>query len=241
MYRKVFHRLSHFPGPWLAGATKLWHAWQCRTGRNYLLIEKLRGQYGPFIRTGPLELIMVDPSVPLAIDGPGNKCSKPDWYDLLSPDKAVNTTRSIADHAKRRRIRDQGFSPKALAVYEGRVTASAEKLASSIEQLALRNEPVNVSDWFYWFTFDVMGEFAFARSFNMLVDEKWHFAPRMIRTAMRLLGTFSPVPDTCTTQMKGVLPGVSYWLIDASVKRGTLEADREWLNGDAIAIIIAGR
>lgn len=34
---------------------------------------------------------------------------------------------------------------------------------------------------------------------------------------------------------------VSHWLIDASRKNGSLETDREWLNGDAIAIIIAGR
>lgn len=34
---------------------------------------------------------------------------------------------------------------------------------------------------------------------------------------------------------------VAHWLIDASLKRGSLEADREWLNGDAVTIIIAGR
>ncbi|KAK8008231.1 hypothetical protein PG991_010782 [Apiospora marii] len=269
VYRKLFHRLRHFPGPWLADATKFWHAWHCRTGRNYLLIEKLRAQYGPFIRTGPRELTVIDPSVPLAVDGPGNRCTKPDWYDLLSPDKAVNTTRSLADHARRRRVWDRGFSPKALAVYEGRVTAYAEKLAASVEGFAARGEAVNVLDWFYWFTFDVMWEFAFARSFGMLVDGKWHFGPRTIRAAMRLLGTFTPVTWVLQVafstlpwlslvrdwgalkrwcrdrmreriEMKGVLPDVSHWLIDASVKNGSLQADNEWLNGDAIAIIIAG-
>ncbi|KAK7915085.1 cytochrome P450 [Apiospora marii] len=270
IYRKIFHRLRHFPGPWLAGATKFWHAWHCRTGRNHLMIEKLRAQYGPFIRTGPRELTIVVPSVPLAVDGPGNKCTKPDWYDLLSPDKAVNTTRSLADHARRRRVWDQGFSPKALAVYEGRVAAYAEKLAASIEGFAARGRRsmcrigftgLPLTSW--------VGEFAFARSFGMLVDEKWHFGPRTIRAAMRLLGTFSAVPWLLLSafstlpwlslvrdwmalkrwcrdrmreriEMKGVLPDVSHWLIDASVKNGSLEADSEWLNGDAIAIIIAG-
>lgn len=42
-------------------------------------------------------------------------------------------------------------------------------------------------------------------------------------------------------QMKVETPDVSHWLINASLKRGSLEADREWLNGDAITIIIAGR
>lgn len=39
-----------------------------------------------------------------------------------------------------------------------------------------------------------MGEFAFGKSFNMLEDEKWHFAVIMLRRAMRLLGPLSPVP-----------------------------------------------
>lgn len=42
MYRKYFHRLRSFPGPWAAGITKLWHVWKCREGKNYLVIEELR-------------------------------------------------------------------------------------------------------------------------------------------------------------------------------------------------------
>ena len=42
IYMKYFHRLRHFPGPWAAGVTKLWHVWQCRTAKNQLVIENLR-------------------------------------------------------------------------------------------------------------------------------------------------------------------------------------------------------
>ncbi|KAI0892636.1 cytochrome P450 [Annulohypoxylon nitens] len=269
IYRKFFHRLRHFPGPWMAGATKFWHVWKCRTGQNYLVLEELRKQYGPVIRTGPEELTIIDAAVPPAVDGPGNECTKAVWYDFLLPEIALNTTRSIKDHNARRRIWDRGFSPKALAIYEERVVEYAETLASQIERLALVGAPVNVSDWFYWFTFDVMGEFAFARSFGMLQDEKWHFAVRLLRKAMSLLGPFSPVPwiaqiafyitpwmfvvrdwlammQWCRDRMterihaKVARPDVSHWLIDASLQKGSLEADREWLNGDAVTIIIAG-
>ncbi|KAI1412243.1 cytochrome P450 [Hypoxylon sp. FL1857] len=269
IYRKYFHRLRHFPGPWVAGATKFWHVWQCRTGKNYLVLEKLRHQYGPIIRTGPEELTIIDAAVPLAVDGPGNECTKAVWYDFLLPEIALNTTRSIKEHNSRRRLWDRSFSTKALAIYEERVVEYAEVLASQIEKLAQQGAPVNVSDWFYWFTFDVMGEFAFARSFGMLRDEKWHFAVRLLRKAMSLLGPFSPVPwiaqiafyitpwmyvvrdwlammQWCRDRMgeriqaKVTRPDVSHWLIDASLQKGSLEADREWLNGDAVTIIIAG-
>lgn len=194
IYRKYFHRLRHFQGPWTAGATKLWHVWKCRTGQNYLVIEDLHTQYGPIIRTGPEEITIIDPAVPAAVDGPGNRCTKAVWYDFLLPEIALNTTRSKRDHDARRRIWDLGFSAQAMKVYEARVAEYAETLVARIADLANEDKPVNVSDWFYWFTFDVMGEFAFARSFNMLCDEKWHPAVRLLRKAMSLLGPFSPVP-----------------------------------------------
>ncbi len=42
-------------------------------------------------------------------------------------------------------------------------------------------------------------------------------------------------------KMKTVQSDVSNWLIDVSKRANTLEQDREWLNGDAVTIIIAGR
>ncbi|KAI0206838.1 cytochrome P450 [Astrocystis sublimbata] len=271
IYRRYFHRLRHFPGPSMAAITKFWHVWQCRHGQNYLVIEKLRQRYGSIIRTGPEELTFIDPAVPAAVDGPRSSCTKAVWYDFLLPEIALNTTRNTKDHDARRRIWDRGFSKKALDAYETRVVEYAELLASRIEQLAKEQNPVNVSDWFYWFTFDVMGEFAFARSFAMLQNEEWHFAVTLLRKAMGLLGPFSPVPwiaqiafyitpwmyvvrdwlgmmdwckdrmtDRIQVQTKVDKPDVSHWLIDASVSRGSLEADRPWLNGDAVTIIIAG-
>ncbi|KAL9062619.1 MAG: hypothetical protein Q9161_009778 [Pseudevernia consocians] len=114
-----------------------------------------------------------------------------------------------------------------------------------------------------------MGKFAFGRSFRMLENEEWHSAIRMLRNAMRLLGPLSSVPwlaqigfamlprvsvigdwcammDFCKDRMReriemhGGQFDLSYWLIDASIKAGSIEEDRHWLNGDAIASIIAG-
>lgn len=63
-----------------------------------------------------------------------------------------------------------------------------------IERTAGTGELVDISSWVYWYSFDVMGEFAFARSFDMLRDEKWHHAIVMLRRAMSILGPLSPVP-----------------------------------------------
>ena len=52
IYRLYFHRLCRFPGPKLAAATKLWHVFQCRDGKNFLVLERMRHLYGDFVRTG---------------------------------------------------------------------------------------------------------------------------------------------------------------------------------------------
>ncbi|KAI1100670.1 cytochrome P450 [Jackrogersella minutella] len=226
VYRKCFHRLCHFSGSWIAGATKVWH---------------LRKQYGPVIRTGPEDLTIIDAAVPPAIDGPGNECTNAVWYDFLLPEIALNTTRSIKDHNARRRTWDRGFSPKTLDTYEERVVEYAETLTAQIEKLAHTGAPFN----------------------------RWHFAVRLLRKAMSLLGPFSPVPwiaqmafyitpwmyivrdwlammQWCRDRISERIQAkvrrldVSHWLIDASLQKGSLEADREWLNGDAVTIIIAG-
>ena len=194
VYRQFFHRLRNFPGPHLARITKFWHVYHCLNSQNHLLLDDLHNKYGRFVRTGPEEITVFDPEVLAAVDGPGNNCTKAVWYDFLLPEIAINTTRNKQDHDKRRRVWDKGFSVKALNDYEDRVVCYAETLESRIASLAQDDQSVDVCNWFYWFTFDIMGEFAFGRSFDMLQDEKWHFAVVMLRKAMRLLGPLSPVP-----------------------------------------------
>ena len=61
----------------------------------------------------------------------------------------------------------------------------------------LRNSggrPVDVSMWFSYFSFDVMGDLAFARSFNMLESGTWNHAVKLLRDGMSILGVVTPVP-----------------------------------------------
>ena len=53
---------------------------------------------------------------------------------------------------------------------------------------------MNVTAWSSYFSFDVMGDFAFGRSFQMMDSGKNHFAVGIIRQGMAVIGTFTPVP-----------------------------------------------
>ncbi|KAG7009753.1 hypothetical protein G7Y79_00001g000250 [Physcia stellaris] len=91
-------------------------------------------------------------------------------------------------------IKDEESGIMALAQYDERIRSYATYLEEHIAKSAKQGHSVDVTAWFYWFSFDVMGDFAFAKSFDMLRDEKWHHVVLLLRRAMSLLGPLSPVP-----------------------------------------------
>ena len=59
-----------------------------------------------------------------------------------------------------------------------------------------------------------MGDLTLAKSFGMLVDERFHYAVLMMRDFMWLLGPFSPTPWLCRLGfgIPGVARGWNKWL-----------------------------
>ena len=54
VYRKFFHRLRHFPGPSMAGISKLWQTAKTLDSQNHILLDNLYEKYGDFVRTGKI-------------------------------------------------------------------------------------------------------------------------------------------------------------------------------------------
>ncbi len=78
-YRVFFHRLRHSPGPPLAAVSKLYHVAQVLGSKQYLFLDKLREQYGHYVRTGPSELTIYNPAAVPFIHGSDSLCTKADW------------------------------------------------------------------------------------------------------------------------------------------------------------------
>ena len=149
IYRIYFHRLRSFPGPRLAKISKFWHVYQVRHSMNHRLMERMHSQYGSFVRTGELTLLLHSEQVLLteagpseltvfvpealpALDGPKNSCTKSAWYDLSQPLRAINSTRSKAEHDWRRRIWDKGFTTHGTDLTLSSNTAYQSALCSEV-------------------------------------------------------------------------------------------------------------
>lgn len=60
-----------------------------------------------------------------------------------------------------------------------------------MEQLAKREgQPVNATDWFNFYSFDVMGDMAWGKSFNMLRDGVKHYFMKSLHADMAGVGLF---------------------------------------------------
>lgn len=266
IYRIFFHRLRNFPGPLLASVSKLWHVAHCLDSKNHILMEKMHQEYGDFVRTGPSELTVFTPDViPTMFEGINNKFTRPDWFDGGDRTGGLTSERDTSVHHHRRRIWDQAFTTKALRNYEVQVKAYTDQLERLIAQS--EGQPVVANQYFHWFSFDVMGQVAFSKDFNMLRGAKWHFAIKVLREGMATLGPLSPAPwlmsllshisTASSRDFKNMVlwgfqqmddrverevdtPDISQYLIEWSKKNSTLKEDMFTLRGDALSLTVAG-
>ncbi|KAH8797552.1 cytochrome P450 monooxygenase-like protein [Hyaloscypha sp. PMI_1271] len=267
IYRAFFHPLRRFPGPFSAKLSKITHVLRiAKDSKNYLLNEQMFDKYGEFVRTGPNELITNSPEAVSVILGISSKCTKAPWYECVSyPNTSLHLTRSRVEHDKRRKIWDRGFSAKALREYEHRVTGFTDDL---ISQLTSRSgEPVNVSRWMNYYAFDMMGDMAFGKSFDMLKTGEKHDTIELLQEGMAPLGVITPIPwililfqdipglsagpkrflkyllEQVAARKKHTpdSPDLFSWLIDAEKQSNDpIHKDPRWLNGDCGLIVVAG-
>ncbi|KAL9092427.1 MAG: hypothetical protein Q9159_000935, partial [Coniocarpon cinnabarinum] len=264
-YRLLFHPLNKFPGPASARVSDLWYSVKCRNKDAQHQLVRQHKQYGEFLRIGSSSLSITHPNAVQAIYGFGSKCTKAYWYDNEHPYTSMHKTRSRVEHDKRRRVWSPAFSDKALRGYEERMRPYGDRL---IEQLrALRGTPVDVSEWFHFLTYDMMGDLAFSKSFGMLQDGKEHEAIKLLSQGLDPLGFMFPewlfcmmirIPGAAREFWKFIrysadaiekrmtqdphVPDIMTALLAPYQKTGsaTDEAERRLLHADSRLVIVAG-
>ncbi|PMD67138.1 cytochrome P450 monooxygenase-like protein [Hyaloscypha bicolor E] len=262
-YRIFFHPLRHFPGPFTAKLTKLSHVLRLlEKSDNYIQADQLHKEYGDVVRIGPNELSIKIPEIVPLIYGPGSKCSKIAWYDVVGlPNKSLQLERDRLTHDKRRKVWDRAFT---LRDYESRVVGHASTLINQLQ--ARSGHEVDASLWFNFYSFDVMGDLAFGRSFDMLISGKKHYGLEALQEGMAPLGIINPLPwaipifqalpqpagidQWVEFSNKQILarkkytpenPDIMSWLIEAeNGHTDPVASDPRWLWGDTRLVIVVG-
>ncbi|KAI0534986.1 putative cytochrome P450 oxidoreductase [Xylaria digitata] len=265
IYRVFLHRLSKYPGPFLARVTNFYiTARSLRKLHLFEEVEKLHAEYGDYVRLGPSELSIADPEAVKAIYGSQSPTSKGPWYTLLEPRVPLFMARDKQEHTRRRKVWDQGFSTKALLGYDPRITKAINQLLNVIEEQ--RGRPIDITQWISFFVFDVMEDLAFNKSSNMLTDGKEAYVFSTIRADMYNIAFFSHLPwllpflkrtpllnhnylkfwdwiqDQINERTKNEpdQPDIFSWILSAYNKSAKTQRDNFDLHGDAQLIVIAG-
>jgi hypothetical protein len=111
---------------------------------------------------------------------------------------------------------------QALRNYEGSILTHTKILLQQLRANAGQN--INATNWFHFFAFDIMGDIAFGKSFDMTVQGKEHFALDLLRQGMAPMATIGPVP--WSLQILSRIPGLANgyknflkWSADQSEER----------------------
>ncbi|KAF2971326.1 hypothetical protein GQX73_g2289 [Xylaria multiplex] len=191
IFRLFFHPLSKFPGPLGCKISSAWFATYLAKRDAFRQLLQLHQKHGNFLRIGSNDLSITHPKAVQAIHGPGSKCRKADWYDLTYPMVSLQSTRDDALHSKWRRVWSTAFGDRNLQDYEQRMSPYRALLLKAIEDSA--GQSMDMTQWFTNYSFDVMGELAFGRSFEMLETTKEHEAIRLLNSGLFALAFKLPI------------------------------------------------
>ncbi|KAH6637784.1 cytochrome P450 [Boeremia exigua] len=265
IYRGFFHRLRKIPGPFLARFSKF-HATFAGVLPNYQYFkysEALHKKYKTdVIRTGPREVtVFCAEAIPL-VHGPMSRCRKGTWYNNASHigKASTHTTRDKQEHKTRRKAWDHALNAKALREYEPRLNRHALALMTKLKEEAV-NPSVRITNWVNFYSFDVMGDIGFSRSFGMLEKGEEDPMIKLLYASMEPLSTFGHIPwalNLITRTSAGAKPLIEHinwtakvlkerkaitpkendiftWLLDPE----SLDVTPE-LNADSRLLIVAG-
>ncbi|KAF1950067.1 cytochrome P450 [Byssothecium circinans] len=256
-----FHRLSQFPGPLLWRLTKFTQSLTNLNSVGMKNLDRLHREYGEYVRTGPSEISITDPDSLSKIHGAASSCIRAPWSDMAAPLKSVFETRVKSLHDKRRRVWDRALSTKCLADYQVRIATHVNELVSEIYKRD--GAPWDASEWFKYFSLDVVGDVAFSESFGMLSGGRNREAVSILEECQHGLPIMGPLPwmFPILTSLPLVskpfyrMVGWCYERTKQRQKRDVLSSDimgallsddssgkdrDDWLAGDSRIVIAAG-
>ncbi|KAH7459247.1 hypothetical protein FOMA001_g20089 [Fusarium oxysporum f. sp. matthiolae] len=140
---------------------------------------KLHRQYGHIVRLAPNELSFSSLTSRDDIYGfkAARKFLKSPLYEGFVNGKEPSLV-GIKDpilHGKKKRFLSHAFSAKALKSHEETINSYTDLFVQQAGIHGGGSEGIDMTRWYNWFSFDVVGDLAFGESFNCLKDVKDHF------------------------------------------------------------------
>ncbi|KXJ90431.1 cytochrome P450 [Microdochium bolleyi] len=173
IYLAFFHPLAKIPGPKLYTLTDWFYLYYLARGTWPHKLKQLHARYGATVRFSPDEVSTIDPEAWKQIYGHKKESSQQFPKDPAFYDASATPVRDIihADndgHKRMRRVMAHAFSEKALRAQSHLLDHHVDLFIAKFAEMAARDDPVDITLWYNFATFDVIGDLAFGQSFRCL-------------------------------------------------------------------------
>ncbi|CEJ86201.1 hypothetical protein VHEMI04037 [[Torrubiella] hemipterigena] len=190
IYTRTIHPLAAIPGPFWASVTRLWYVYHVAKGDMEHVQRALHARFGPIVRIAPQEVACADPTAYRTIYAIASPWTKSFFYPIWGnktfskyPDNFSNTDEAI--HAKRRRIVNNVYSMSTVLTLETYIDRCSSLFINAMETFASSDESFDLGEWLQFYTFDVIGELFFGKTFGFMEKAEDHEG--YIRSLDRLL------------------------------------------------------
>lgn len=146
---------------------------------QHVKLKELHDTYGDVVRTGPRRLIYRNAQGWKDIyghrkAGAGSFLKDPQFY-TIGPYGPNILNSNEADHSRERRLLSHAFSEKALRDQEDLIQTYVDLLVARLdEEISASRETTEMTKWFNFATFDIIGDLLFADPFNCLKERDYH-------------------------------------------------------------------
>ncbi|RAK75024.1 cytochrome P450, partial [Aspergillus fijiensis CBS 313.89] len=214
IYRLYFHPLAKYPGPFFAKITTWRAVYHGKSVDLYVDIWRCHQKYvlkqGLSFVSAPHRIVFASSTGFHDIYDFGKNVQKSQSYHSIPLIKGAYSTLNIVDkkvHGRKRRILSQGLSDQNLRLLEASLLKVVDHLCDRLSEKQDNFSPVvasdtedgwtcakNMAEWSGFYTFDVMTELVFGRSFNTLDTNTHHYILDGIMSQMRRMSLLTEEP-----------------------------------------------
>ncbi|KAK4141921.1 cytochrome P450 [Dichotomopilus funicola] len=174
-----WYRLSHVPGPLIAGWTNMWLTKGYISGRFFMELPALVEKYGPVIRIAPNQVVCVDVDTLYRISGVRSLYRKSEWYTIARISRDGDHIFTIIDPEERKE-RKKFIMP----AYAGRdidhfeegtdraLTDWMELIDTKYLSSAKLARFMNFEEKVHFYALDAIGEIAYSESFGCVKEDR---------------------------------------------------------------------
>ncbi|KAI1118402.1 cytochrome P450 [Nemania sp. NC0429] len=174
LQRLFFGPLRIVPGPWLNRISELPAAFALLKGDQHTYYKSLHDKYGPVVRVSPNEISFISVEARQEIYGfrkSGINMEKSPIFlgSVGALDGQTGLSLAInAQHTRQRKALGYLFTNTSLLQLENLVIIHIQKLIGALHAKAAKSQAVDVSNWYSYTAFDIMGDLCFAEPFGCL-------------------------------------------------------------------------